>query len=190
MRNSNMRFLLYILIAVPAVGLSFHLFKASGMSPFIAKLEEIRWSLLGVGFAAGCTCAVIVLKLVPLMQTKPTGSNEPVASSPPPQSCDIPIVIEELRHVDGFKRWEVYYEGMHLVLLNERAPLPWRSEMLAFDSATCRLAWKLSPPGKPENDAIVGVAIHNGQLRAFSWSGFSHHLDHKTGQVLDRVFTK
>jgi hypothetical protein len=98
--------------------------------------------------------------------------------------------IQELRDVDGLKRWDLLYEDVELVLLSDRAPLPWRSELLAFDSMTCRLLWKLTPKEGVEKDYITGVWIRDGKLRAASWSCFTYTLDRRTGDVLDCVFTK
>lgn len=105
--------------------------------------------------------------------------------------------IRELRDTDGFKKWELLYEDVQLVLFEQQAflpwkqaPLPWRSELLAFDSATCRLLWKLTPKEGAEKDYITGVWIRDGKLRAASWSCFTYTLDRRTGEVLDCVFTK
>src|SRR5258707_2210995 len=98
--------------------------------------------------------------------------------------------IRELRDVDRFKKWDFLYEDVELVLLNEQASLPWRSELLAFDSATCRLLWKLTPKQGVEKDWITGVWIRDGKLRAASWSCFTYTLDRRTGDVLDCAFTK
>ena len=99
------------------------------------------------------------------------------------------MTVSELRHVDGLKRWELLYEDVWLVLLDEHAPLPWRSELLAFDSSSLQLIWKLTPD-RPENDWIVQVWIKDGSLFAASWSAFDYRLDRRTGVILDRVFTK
>src|ERR1041385_1230519 len=85
--------------------------------------------------------------------------------------------IRELRDVDKFKKWELLYEDVYLVLLGEQAPLPWRSELLAFDSSTLQLLWKLIPKEGTEKDAIVSVWIRDGKLRAASWSCFTYTLD-------------
>jgi hypothetical protein len=98
--------------------------------------------------------------------------------------------IRELRDVDKFKKWELLYEDVYLVLLGEHAPLPWRSELLAFDSSTLRLLWRLTPKEGPENDWITGVWIRGGKLLASSWSCFTYTLDRRTGDVLECVFTK
>ena len=98
--------------------------------------------------------------------------------------------IQELRDLDGLKRWELLYEDVYLVLLSEQAPLPWRSELLAFDASTLHLRWRLAPKGDPSNDRIQGVWIRDGKLWAASWSCFTYELERSTGKVLSCVFTK
>ena len=58
--------------------------------------------------------------------------------------------IRELKDVSGFKKWELLYEDVQLVLFEQQAflpwkqaPLPWRHELLAFDSATCQLPFSI-----------------------------------------------
>src|SRR5438105_1772968 len=97
--------------------------------------------------------------------------------------------ISELRDVDKLKRWELLYEDVYLVLLNETAPLPFRSELFAFDASTLKLLWKLTPD-RPEHDSIMSVWIRDGNLFAGSWACFTYRLDRRTGAVLDRKFTK
>jgi hypothetical protein len=98
--------------------------------------------------------------------------------------------VQEFRDVYDLKRWDLLYEDVQLVLLTDQAPLPWRSELLAFDAMTYRLLWKLTPKQGVEKDAIVGVWIRDGKLMASSWSCFTYTLDRRTGHVLDCVFTK
>lgn len=97
--------------------------------------------------------------------------------------------IAELSDVDTLKRWELLYEDVHLVLLNDTAPLPFRSELFAFDASTLNLLWKLTPD-RPEEDSIMSVWIRDGNLFAASWSCLTYCLDRRTGAVLDRKFTK
>ena len=105
--------------------------------------------------------------------------------------------IGELRDVDGFKTWKFLYEDVYLVLFEQQtflpwkqAPLPWRSELLAFDMATYKLLWKLTPEEGAEKDYITAVWIRDGKLRAASWSCYTYTLDRRTGEILDCVFTK
>lgn len=98
-------------------------------------------------------------------------------------------VFREYRDTDGFRRWELLYEGVFLVLLSERAPVPYASELLAFRH-DLQLAWRLSPQLGPEKDYIANVWIEEGQLWACSFSGYSHRLDPKTGNALETIFTK
>ncbi len=105
--------------------------------------------------------------------------------------------IRELKDIDGFKKRALLYEGVHLVLFDQQAflpwrqaPLPWRSELLAFDSVTNQLLWKLTPREGVEKDFIIDVWPRDGNLLASTWSCFTYTLDRRTGKVLDCVFTK
>jgi len=96
--------------------------------------------------------------------------------------------ISEYRHTDGHRRWELSCEGVILVLLNEDAPVPYNSELLAFSKL--KLLWRLSPQTKSDYDYIVNVWIKGGEFYAGSFSGYEHRLDIQTGEVLETRFTK
>jgi hypothetical protein len=95
--------------------------------------------------------------------------------------------VREYRDTDRQRRWELLYEGIHLVLLKDDAPTPWNSQLLAFRDL--KLRWVLSPH-LPEGDAIVNVWVKNGQLWAGSWSGYSYRVNCGTGELLETLFTK
>ncbi len=97
--------------------------------------------------------------------------------------------ISEYRDTDGLRRWELLYEGYHLVLLdNAKAPKPYASELLAFKNL--RLVWRLSPKQGSGLDQIQDIYISNGKVHAGSFSGWNHEIDYKTGEVLSEYFTK
>jgi hypothetical protein len=98
--------------------------------------------------------------------------------------------IREYRDTDGQRRWELSYEGILLVLLNDDAPKPWRSQLLGFDGQELKLIWCLSPELGPDNDRITNVWVKGGQVWAHSFSGFTHSLNYRSGQVLESRFTK
>jgi hypothetical protein len=98
------------------------------------------------------------------------------------------VETEEYASIQEHSRWELSYEGILLVLLDESAPPPWRQRLLAFKNL--RLAWFLDPQLGTERDAIVNVWVVDGQLWAGSWSGFSHRVSHQNGVVLETRFTK
>lgn len=98
------------------------------------------------------------------------------------------MIITEYRNTDGLRRWELSYEGINLVLLNENAPKPYNSELLAFKNL--KLVWRLSPVTETEYDHIVNVWVKNSEIYAGSFSGYEHRLNYKTGEVLETKFTK
>ena len=96
--------------------------------------------------------------------------------------------ITEYRNTDGHRQWELSFEGIKLVLLNEQAPKPYNCELLAFKDLN--LIWRLSPQTKTDYDYIVNVWVKNGKVYAGSFSGYDHKLNYKTGEVIETVFTK
>ncbi|MCP4491474.1 MAG: hypothetical protein GY820_29800 [Gammaproteobacteria bacterium] len=96
--------------------------------------------------------------------------------------------ITEYRHTDGLRRWELLYEGVYLVLLNDKAQIENSRKLFAFDGMSS-LIWTLEPLFE-ENDFIVNVWIKNGELWAGSWGCTDFKLDHKTGTVLTKKETR
>ena len=96
--------------------------------------------------------------------------------------------ITEYRNTDGLRRWELLYEGVQLVLLNKEAPKPYSSQLLAFKNLA--LIWQLSPQTKEDYDYIVNIWIKNGEVCAGSFSGYSHKINYKTGEIIETQFTK
>ena len=96
--------------------------------------------------------------------------------------------ITEYRHTDGYRRWELFYEGVVLVLLNENAPEPFNSQLLAFKNL--KLIWCLSPKTKETNDHIVNIWVKHNNFYAGSWSGFELRFNYQTGEIYESRFTK
>lgn len=96
--------------------------------------------------------------------------------------------ITEYRNTDGYRRWEFSYEGVILVLLNENAPKPFNSQLLAFKNL--KLIWCLSPQTKAEYDYIVNVWVKDKQFYAGSYSGYEHRFNYQTGEIYETRFTK
>jgi hypothetical protein len=96
--------------------------------------------------------------------------------------------ITEYRHTDGFRRWELLYEGIYLVLLTDEAPVECSRRLYAFDGMLS-LIWVLNPVFET-NDFIVNAWIQNGELWAGSWSCTDFKLNYKTGDILAKKQTK
>lgn len=69
------------------------------------------------------------------------------------------------------------------------APSQLNSQMLAF-GLDLKLVWTLSPQLEASQDHITNVWVKNGALWAGSWSGYSHRINHQTGEVIETKFTK
>ena len=96
--------------------------------------------------------------------------------------------ISEYRHTDGFRRWEFSYEGINLVLLNENAPKPYNSQLLAFKNL--KIVWRLSPQTKAEYDYIVSIWFKEQKFYAGSFSRYEHRFNYQTGEVYETRFAK
>lgn len=96
--------------------------------------------------------------------------------------------ITEYRHTDGYRRWEFSYEGTTLVLLNEDAPTPYNSELLAFKNL--ELAWRMSPQTKADYDYIVNIWVKGTEFYAGAFSGYEHRFNDQTGEIIETKFTK
>lgn len=97
--------------------------------------------------------------------------------------------LKNYRDTDGLRRWELLYEGFYLVLLNEDAPEPFNSQLLAFEGFG-PLIWVVSPETSYNQDYIVNIWFKNGELYAGSFSGYQYKLDYKTGEIIETKFTK
>ena len=97
--------------------------------------------------------------------------------------------ISEYKQTDGMRRWELLYEGVFLVLLQERAPLPYSNQLLGFEPFG-KLLWSVNPATKDERDYIVNVWVKNGFLFAGSYMGYELKINHESGNVIDTKFTK
>jgi hypothetical protein len=96
--------------------------------------------------------------------------------------------ITEYRNTDGHRRWEFSYEGITFVLLNEGAPSPYNSELLAFKGL--ELVWRISPQTKTDYDYIVNVWVKGNEFYAGSFSGYEHKFNYQTGEIIETKFTK
>lgn len=100
-----------------------------------------------------------------------------------------PINITHYGDTQGFRQWELMYEGMQLVILKRNSPSPQSKNLLAFKPYG-ELIWELKPHTDQEHDCIDRVYINNGDLIACSYSCFNLKIDYKTGEVLDIHYTK
>ena len=97
--------------------------------------------------------------------------------------------ISEYSHTDGLRKWELSYEGISLVLLQDSAPKPYANQLLAFEPFG-ELRWVVNPATQQGHDYIVNVWIENGYLFAGSFSGHNLKINPGNGEILETTFTK
>lgn len=97
--------------------------------------------------------------------------------------------ISEYKHTDGIRKWELSYEGVFLVLLQENAPIPYANQLLAFEPFG-KLLWVVNPATKQERDCIVNVWVKHGALYAGSSAGYDLKINPENGDVIETKFTK
>jgi len=100
-----------------------------------------------------------------------------------------PISITHYVDTQGFRQWELMYEGIQLVILKRNSPAIQSKNLLAFKPYG-ELIWELEPHADQEHDCIDRVYINDGDLIACSYSCFNLKIDYKTGEVLDIHYTK
>jgi hypothetical protein len=80
---------------------------------------------------------------------------------------------------------------IRLVILKPQKNLGPEANFLGFDPSG-KLMWQVDPPLRSPSawDGFVNMRIKEGQVWVGSWSGFSMRIDHRTGEILETVFTK
>lgn len=97
--------------------------------------------------------------------------------------------INEYNQLHGLIRWELYYEGLFLVLLKENSLPNYDNKLLAFKPFG-KLLWTVSPATQQKNDGIVNIWFEKGSLFAGSHSGYELKVDIESGNVVETKFTR
>lgn len=102
------------------------------------------------------------------------------------------LIGREYRSFDGWRRWELPFERVRVVMLDTGVERGCDHDLVGFGAADLLARWVvggiLGTPG--QYDGVVSVWVADGWLWAGTWSGFSLRVDHRSGQVVERVFTK
>ena len=99
------------------------------------------------------------------------------------------INISQYNQTDEFRRWELSYNGLFLVLLDENSPKPYSEQLLAFEPFG-KLKWSVNPATDQDHDYIVNIWIKNDSLYANSFAGYQLKIDPLNGNVIESKFTK
>lgn len=102
------------------------------------------------------------------------------------------LLGKEYRSFDGMRRWELLYEDMLLVILDTGVTRSNDCNFVGIDANDLRVKWALAGSLKSDHqyDGIVNVWIKHGNVWVGSWVGTARRIDHRTGTVLEEIFTK
>jgi hypothetical protein len=102
------------------------------------------------------------------------------------------LIGKEYCSFDGRRRWELLFEGVRVVILDTGIERGNDCNLVGVDASDLHVKWAMGGElNSPDSyDGIVNVWVEGGRLWAGTWSGFAYELDHKTGDVLKRVFRK
>ena len=102
------------------------------------------------------------------------------------------LIGKEYRDFDGKRKWELLYEEMFLVIIDNNIKSSYDVNLLGIDAKDLRVKWAIG--GEIEStkqyDGIVNVYIKEKFIWAGTFSGYDLKLDYKTGQILEKKFFK
>lgn len=103
-----------------------------------------------------------------------------------------PLIGREYRSFEGMRRWELQFEDVKIVILNTGVSLGRDYNLVGVALDDLRVKWVVGGEiDSPDMyDGIVSVWVRGGQIWASTWSCFTYRLDHRTGEILERHFTK
>ena len=102
------------------------------------------------------------------------------------------LIGREYRTFDGKRRWELLFEDMYLVILDTGVERGRDVNLVGVSVADLRVRWEIGGEvdGPHQYDGIVQVWVRNGEIWAGTWSGFTYRLDYRTGEIIERAFSK
>ena len=102
------------------------------------------------------------------------------------------LIGSEYRSIDGCRRWELLFEHVYVVILNTGVKQGRDLNLIGVDASNLRVKWVIGGvlDSTDMYDGVVNVWVRDGCLWARTWSGFSLKIDHRSGEILEQVFTK
>jgi hypothetical protein len=93
---------------------------------------------------------------------------------------------------DGKRKWELIYENMLLVIIDNNIKSGLDINLLGIDASSLKVKWELGGiiENEKQYDGIVNVYIKDNNVYAGTFSGFELKIDYKTGKILEKVFLK
>jgi|TARA_R110000772_G_scaffold103344_1_gene204317 hypothetical protein len=93
---------------------------------------------------------------------------------------------------DSKRKWELIYENMFLVIIDNNIKLGLDINLLGIDATSLKVKWELGGiiENEKQYDGIVNIYIKDNFVYAGTYSGFDLKIDYKTGKILEKVFRK
>ena len=102
------------------------------------------------------------------------------------------LIGKEYSDFDGRRKWELLYEDMFLVLIDNNLKSSYNVNFLGIEANSLKVKWALGGEiiSKNQHDRIVNVYIKENFVWAGTFNGFHLKIDYKTGQILEKLFLK
>ncbi len=102
------------------------------------------------------------------------------------------LIGREYRSFDGQRRWELLFESVFIVILDTGVKHGNDHNLVGIDAADLRVRWAVGGvvDSPDQYDGVVNVWIDDCRLWAGTWSGFSLRIDHRSGKIVEQLFTK
>lgn len=102
------------------------------------------------------------------------------------------LIGKEYRDFDGKRKWELLYEDMFLVIIDNNIKTSYDINLLGIEAESLKVKWAIGGIIKStkQYDGIMNVYIRDNFVCAGTHSGFHLKLDYKTGKILEERFLK
>ncbi len=102
------------------------------------------------------------------------------------------LIGQEYRNFDRIRKWELLYEDMYLVIIEDNIKSGNDINLLGIDSDDLEVKWAIGGllDSDSQYDGIVNVYIKDKFVHAGTYSGFELKLNYKTGEIIEKVFRK
>lgn len=93
--------------------------------------------------------------------------------------------------IAGLIQFELLVDDVRLVILVPQQECGAEANLLGF-RLSGELIWRLAPPVNSSRawDGFVNLWVQEGEIWVGVWSGFSLRIDHRSGSVVEQIFTK
>jgi hypothetical protein len=100
------------------------------------------------------------------------------------------LIGREYKEFDGKKKWELFYEGILLLIFETGKKRGRDINLLGIEDLKVKWAVGGEIDSNSAYDGITNIWVKNGFVWAGTWSGFEYRLDYKTGKICEKHFTK